>query len=225
MGKKNCVICGKEGYSYFPFCYEHLQEKNAGKIVKCDCGTWHYADQPCKNCEQEVQVNSQDLDEATANTATNDLTCIICGEPSNGKHFCKKCYAKYKDHSIDIRITHCTETAILDEYGNQTYKCDNGIKVRSRAEKIIADFLFKENIRAVYEKTIYCDDGTELHPDFYLPDSKLYIEYNERKDKPYLTKKEYAKQKYEQLGLKVVIMTEKDLEDVEAFIKPLLGLH
>lgn len=51
MAKKNCVICGKDGYSYFPFCYEHLQEKNAGKIVKCeDCGTWHYIDTPCKNC-------------------------------------------------------------------------------------------------------------------------------------------------------------------------------
>ena len=37
--KKNCVICGKEGYSYFPFCYKHLQMKNEGKIIKCeDCG-------------------------------------------------------------------------------------------------------------------------------------------------------------------------------------------
>ena len=51
MGKKNCVICGKEGYSYFPFCYDHLQEKNAGKIVKCDCGAWHYIDRPCQKCE------------------------------------------------------------------------------------------------------------------------------------------------------------------------------
>lgn len=225
MSKKLCVICGKEGHSYLPFCYEHLQEKNAGKIIKCDCGTWHYADRPCEKCGEGTLNNSPKSSEKPLEPDANELTCIVCGEPSNGKHFCKKCYAKYKDHSVDLRITHCNETQVLDEYGNQTYKCDNGIKVRSRAEKIIADFLFKENVRAVYEKTIYYDKDKELHPDFYLPDSKLYIEYNERKDKPYLAKKEYAKQIYEQLGLKVVIMTERDLEDVEAFLKPLLGLH
>lgn len=53
------------------------------------------------------------------------------------KTFLQKCYAKYKDRSVDIRITHCTETEILDEYGNLQYKCDDGRKVRSRAEKII----------------------------------------------------------------------------------------
>lgn len=224
MSKKLCVICGKEGYSYFPFCKKHLEEKNEGKIVKCECGEWHYADELCKKCGKRTNQNVSTETEQQEGKAP-ELTCIICGEPSNGRHFCRTCYAKYKDHSVDIRITHCKETVVLDEYGNQTYKCDNGIRVRSRAEKIIADFLFKENVRAVYEKTIYYDGNKELHPDFYLPDSNLYIEYNERKDKPYLIKKEYAKQIYEKLGLKVVIMTEKDLEDIEAFLKPLLGLH
>lgn len=229
MGKKNCVICGKEGHTYLPFCYEHLQEKNAGKIIKCECGTWHYSDQPCQKCGGGYSNNNPSKPTDTpSESRLNDLTCIICGEPSNGKHFCKTCYAKYKDRSIDIRISHCTDTEILDEYGNRTIMCNNGVRVRSRAEKIIADKLFELNVRTVYEKTVYYSKDGEnktLHPDFYLPDYDLYIEYNEITNKPYLKSKEYTKKIYEELGYKVVIMTNKELDDIESFIKPLLGLH
>ena len=106
--------------------------------------------------------------------------------------------------------------------------CNNGVRVRSRAEKIIADKLFELNVRTVYEKTIYYTENGEnktLHPDFYLPDYDLYIEYNEITNKPYLRSKEYTKKIYEQLNYKVVIMTNKELNDIDAFIKPLLGLH
>ena len=73
-------------------------------------------------------------------SSTDELMCIICGEPSNGKHFCLKCYHKYKDRSVDIRIVNCRDTEILDAYGNLQYKCDDGRKVRSKSEKIISDF-------------------------------------------------------------------------------------
>ncbi len=46
---------------------------------------------------------------------TADLTCIICGEPSNGYHFCKKCWKKYNEEIIDLRIYNCSDTKILDD--------------------------------------------------------------------------------------------------------------
>lgn len=222
-----CPICGEETSSYMGnyrkdrLCREHAKEFKSGLIEKCEnCGSWHKSNQVCDKCSSNK----------SATAVNRELTCIICGEPSNGKHFCKSCYFKYKDRSVDIRISHCSDVEILDEYGNRENKCDNGIWVRSRAEKIIADKLFQLNIRTVYEKTVYYTDENSgekktLHPDFYLPDYDLFLEYNELTNKPYLKSKEYTKNIYKNLGLNVAIATAEDIKDPEAFLKPLLGLH
>lgn len=158
-----------------------------------------------------------------------ELTCIICNAPSNGKHFCMDCWKKYKDKSIDIRITNCkTPAEILDQYGNLTIECDDGRKVRSRAEALISNFFYNNRIRSVYEKTIYYDDNGEnktLHPDFYLPDYDLYIEYNEIKKKSYLKNKSHAEKIYKKLGFKVIIMDDKDLNSIAGFLKPILKIN
>ena len=230
MGK-TCVLCGKPSGIY-PLCREHLQMKADGKVVKCDdCGDWHYVNKPCKNCGGAALTHKHKDDDSvkfTVNKASESIRCIICGEDSNGKHFCRNCYNKYKDRSIDIRITHCTDTEILDEYGNLTYKCADGRKVRSRAEAMISDWLYHNKIRSVYEEPVYYTENGEtktVHPDFYLPDYNLYIEYNELTNKPYLKSKEYTKKIYAQIGVKVLIMNEKDLQDIAACLKPALGLH
>ena len=233
----NCQICGKPS-GFFPLCKDCNEVKEIGKIIKCEnCGKWHYANKPCPECKQietkakkRIEQFLATRDEYTKPSVepSNELTCIICGENSNGKHFCKKCYAKYKDRSVDIRITHCNETEILDEYGNLQYKCDDGRKVRSRAEKIISDFFFKERVRAVYEETIYYSENGEnktLHPDFFLPDYDMYIEYNELKNKPYLNSKDYTQNIYKKLNKKVLIIDDNDLHDIAACLKPKLGLH
>lgn len=231
-----CQICGK--YSgYFPLCKDCNKLKDEGKVVKCDdCGTWHYVGKPCE-CESEAKSkkaipevisakpNAKSLQIKECN---DELMCLICGKPSDGKHFCKACYFKYKDRSVDLRIKNCVETEILDEYGNLQYKCDDGRKVRSRAEKIISDFLFNNKVRAVYEETIYYEENGEtktLHPDFFLPDYGLYIEYNELTNKPYLQSKAYTQKIYDDMGKKMLIMNEKDLADVPACLKPILKLH
>lgn len=93
---------------------------------------------------------------------------------------------------------------------------------------IISDFLFNNKVRAIYEETIYYKENDEdktLHPDFYLPDYDLYIEYNELTNKPYLKSKEYAQKIYDTLQKKVFIMNERDLLDIAACLKPKLNLH
>ena len=225
---KPCVICGKNGFLYYPFCKEHLEMKQNGEIVKCEnCGKWHLADRKC-DCKKNVSAFvPPEVEEEAENDS--DLTCIICGEPSDGKHFCKTCYFKYKDRSVDIRITHCRETQILDEYGNCTIVAPDGRKVRSRAEYMILSWLWEKRVRTVYEQRIYYEDETtheqkELKPDFYLPDYNLYIEYNELKSKQYLKSKEYVMNIYQSKGKKVIIMTDEDLNDIGKCLCPLLGL-
>lgn len=219
--KPTCPICGDPTRVYMgnarkdKLCGKHADELKAGKIELCpDCNTWHNANEPCR-CKTPINKNEE-------------LTCLICNNPSNGKHFCFDCYRKYKDKAIDIRITNCKETKILDAYGNLIIECDDGRKVRSRAEALISNFFYNNKIRSVYEKTVYYEENGEnktLHPDFYLPDYELYIEYNEIKKKSYLKSKDYTKKIYEQLGLKVIIMDDKDLNSIAGFLKPILKIN
>lgn len=225
MGKL-CAICGKPSGMY-PLCNACFKLRDAGEITKCEtCGAWYRTKDGCPNCKP---TQKKSLEPAINNNILTDdeLTCIVCGKPSNGKHFCRDCYYKYKDRAVDIRIIHCVETKILDEYGNKTYKCDDGRIVRSRAEAIICSWLYNQKIRVKYEETVYYKDEKtgeikELHPDFYLPDYDLYIEYNEITSANYLKSKEYAQKIYKQQGKKVVIMTDEDLQDVAAFLMPKL---
>lgn len=208
-GYDKCQICGKPTTGY-AFCR--------------DCWNTHSEDELLDILNEKKEKFTKIEDETST-----DLRCLICGNSSNGKHFCIDCYKKYKDKSIDIRITNCSTTTVLDQYGNLHIMCDDGRKVRSRAEALISNWLFKEKIRSVYEQTIYYkdDEGTSktLHPDFYLPDFELYIEYNELTNKPYLNKKEYAQKIYDKLGKKVIIMTDKDIDDISACLKPILNLN
>ena len=237
MEKGNiCPICGEPTYLVYGkhprkdgLCYKHSQMLFNKEIEQCpECGKWHKTDDNC-DCKK-LKNKTVTIEEQTDRKISSDITCIICGEPSNGKHFCRSCYAKYKDRSVDLRITHCTETEILDEYGNLIYTCDDGRKVRSRAEAIICSWLYNNKIRIKYEEPVYYLDEESgetktLHPDFFLPDYELYIEYNELSNPKYLKSKEYTQKIYNKLGLKVLIMTDKDLQDVAACLKPRLFIR
>lgn len=203
--EKVCPICGKPTSSYMGnyrkdgLCKYHAQQLKEGKL------------------------NSNENNDEPIETY-----CLICGAESNGKHFCYDCWNKYKNKSIDIRITNCKEVEILDQYGNLTIECDDGRRVRSRAEALISNFFYNNKIRSVYEKTIYYEENGEnktLHPDFYLPDYDLYIEYNEIKKKNYLKSKEYTMKIYKKLGYNVIIMDDKDLNSIAGCLKPILKIN
>ena len=217
-GFDKCVACGAEttGYAFCRSCFRNYTEEEMLKRLNRE-----------STAEVPAVVNDIEYDESDE---TSDLTCIICGEISNGKHFCYSCYKKYKDKSIDIRIINCRETQILDEYGNLTIECDDGRRVRSRAEALISNFLYNNKIRSVYEKTVFYDDpdtgeSKTLHPDFYLPDYDIYIEYNEIKKKSYLKSKEYTQKIYDMLKYKVIIMDDQDLNSIANCLKPKLKIN
>jgi hypothetical protein len=66
------------------------------------------------------------------------------------------------------------------EYGTPSQTLQ-GETVKSRAEQRIADYFTKNGIRYVYERAAKTDGliikRTFAHPDFYLPDFKVYVEY------------------------------------------------
>ena len=219
-----CPICGEPTRVYMGnarkdrLCGKHADMLKAGELIVDEKG--HYVK---NNVELKAVVQ-----EPSKEGNNSELICLTCDNPSYGRHFCYDCYKKYKDRSVDIRITNCKDIQILDEYGNLTIECDDGRKVRSRAEALISNFLYNNKIRSVYEKTIYYKENGEdktLHPDFYLPDFEVYIEYNEIKKKSYLKSKEYTQKIYNQLNLKVIIMDDKDLNSIAGYLKPKLGIN
>ena len=56
-----------------------------------------------------------------------------------------------------------------------TIETDSGVKVRSRYEKICADYLFGNKIVFQYEPLLLLG-GRQFRPDFYLPGYNLFIE-------------------------------------------------
>ena len=218
MAGKTCAICGKSSGMYL-FCKDCLKLRDEGKVEKCtDCNRWHPTNEPCP-CKKPKKEEKAD----------KELTCIICGDPSNGKHFCYNCWNKYKDKAIEIRITHCAVTQLLDEYGNKTKRTKDGRLVRSLSEKIIMDYFFDNYVRVIYEKTIpYTNEKGEeksLHPDFYLIDHNLYIEFNGLTNKQYLKKKEYAYSIYKNLGLNVEILEPADIDEIDISMEKLLAKY
>ncbi len=219
-----CPICGEPTRVYMGnarkdrLCGKHADMLKAEELTKCEaCEGWNGPGVKCK-----CKTATKEADKKS----TSELACIICGEPSNGKHFCLKCYKEFKDHSVDIRITNCRDTEIIDRYGNRKIKTKDGRFVRSLSEKIILDYFFDHYIRVVYEKTIpYINEkgeNAELHPDFYLQDYDLYIEFNGLTNKTYLRQKDYVNKIYKEKEHNVVILDPNDINDIEGTLDKIL---
>lgn len=71
-------------------------------------------------------------------------------------------FKKFREASKNVRKPHI--------------KTKNSELVRSKSEKLIADFLFDKKIRYIYERKLNLS-GRIIYPDFCLGHSKKYIEY------------------------------------------------
>jgi hypothetical protein len=89
--------------------------------------------------------------------------------------------------------------------------------VRSKPEKKIADFLYKNKIKAYYEEKTLILDGYPCTPDFWLPKYKTYIEYYGgypgSRPKKVLKNKLYPKH-----HIKVISITPAELYDLNRVI-------
>lgn len=86
---------------------------------------------------------------------------------------------------------------------HKPYETPGGVRVRSRAEYIIATKLEAAHIGFEYEPRLpYKDEHARtqfIHPDFYLYEHNLYVEYWGRDDREYVESRQFKEQVYEQL--------------------------
>lgn len=179
-----CPICGKPTYKKFGnprkdcLCAEHGMLANKGEIEQCpDCGKWNRTGEQC------------DCHKPATESKSEDLTCIICGEPRKPEfHFCTECWKKYHSKTVYIKIKNCKTGEPLGAEYESDLVCEDGHVVKSEPERAIDDWLFRNGIWHIYEKSYPIDDKPEhdLHPDWCLPkyitDERgnpldVYIEY------------------------------------------------
>ncbi len=97
---------------------------------------------------------------------------------------------------------------------------DKGETVRSKKEKIVADYFNSRNIEYEYEKEIDVD-GEKMLTDFYLPEHDLYVEYwgldkvkNKTGDE-YRARKAKKIELYDRGNLKLISLNQDDIPDLE----------
>lgn len=84
---KICPVCGEIYNTYYPICYKCNQLKEEGKVIKCEkCGTWHYADKPCPNCDNTLSLKE----------------CLICKKLAKNNDFCEDCLLQIQEFSNSI---------------------------------------------------------------------------------------------------------------------------
>lgn len=185
----SCQICGKPS-GYLPLCKSCFKLKDEEKVIKCPvCDKWRKTDEICPSCGNKPIRIVENTTQQESNV--DPITCLICGENSNGKHFCLNCYHRYKNKEILLRINKCSFPCgePLDESYEGVYECEDGHIVKSMAEQAIDNYLCERAIFHGYELPL--DIGTQkpLKPDFclknYLGEGKdVYIEYFGLKGNP-----------------------------------------
>ena len=84
-----CPICGEPTRVWYGkarkdgLCGKHADMLKAGELVLGDDGKFTFKGEARPTAESKAE----------AATVASNLTCIICGEPSNGKEVCRTCYS------------------------------------------------------------------------------------------------------------------------------------
>lgn len=95
--KSICPICGKPTYLVGGknprkdgLCGKHSQQFFNNLIYQCpDCGKWLEKDQKCDCTAKVVELPSEGYE-----------SCILCGYPSSGYAFCRKCFRAHTEDEL-----------------------------------------------------------------------------------------------------------------------------
>lgn len=239
-----CPICGDPTNVYMGnarrdrLCKKHGMLANKGELIQCDkCGGWNGAEVSC-TCKTTAKTVAKEPPKSeerlSAIIIDKGIRCITCGYETEGKLFCKRCYAKYCNKEILIKIKNCREIVPLDDFYEGYYECDDGHVVKSMAERDIDDYLFANNIKHGYEIALPLEDENgkriTLHPDFCIFDEKgnplYYIEYwgYDDSNRDYTKTKKYKIPLYEKAGITLININAKtDLRNLKTNLAYKLG--
>ena len=160
----------------------------------------------CKNC-----FNLRDEGKITK--------CEDCGIwKKNAKPLCHECWLKSSKSkqkvSDDYKISdiEAEEKNFRDKFPAK-YRTEDGHWVRSKAELIIDNWLYRGRIVHAYERRVPIEE--KLLCDFFIPIGKVWIEYWGIEDEKYLKRKELKKDLYKKYDKNLIELTDKDIENLD----------
>jgi len=223
MPKKSCFVCGQDGHMFYPYCLKHLQEKNQGKIKKCDnCDKWYSVEKKCECSAPQKQ----------------EKKCTKCGKPCNEKFdLCYACYSNKlsaTSKQTTDTVDNYTRKAIIKEIGEPSadirkqwdamHRTNDGHYVRSYSEMLIDNWLYQENHVHAYERKVFLkkNPNENLISDFYLPNGKVYIEFFGLDNEKYNARKEEKIALYNNNGLNLIVLEQDDIKILDDILPPLL---
>ena len=116
--------------------------------------------------------------------------------------------------TIEDLLLEPQETAVVDVRTTwpAPYRCDDGHYVRSKSETLIDNWLYHHRLAHAYEKKV---PGEGKLPDFYIPVANCYLEHWGRDDAKYLANRDEKRRIYLERGIRLVQLTEKDVENLD----------
>lgn len=236
-----CPICGEPTNVYMgnarkdKLCYKHGRMANKEEIKINENGEYvNVATGEILNPKQVEKPKFEFSQEDSPKVIKFDsgIKCITCGYETNGKLFCTRCYKKYHDKEILIKIKNCIEIEPLDESYEGNYVCDDGHIVKSMAERDIDDYLFDKQLRHAYEPELRLKDKNgkfiTIHPDFCVFDKNdkekvlYYIEYwgYDENNRDYTKTKKFKTELYELNKITLININAKtDLKNLKSSLK------
>lgn len=252
---KKCILCGES--SKYDLCYSCYQEKNNIK-QELEVSTTSLEDTKdyYNNLKYNI-FKLKDLEYAiTACTKLIALGEILeekygCKDYiSKAKKEAVDLLEKKKAYLASLQKNNEVENNIIDEDGKENVvedeidsniewqdyrrvypmniRCKDGHYVRSKAEKMIDDYLFEKQIIHVYEQRVVNENNDETYyPDFYLPYigrvtgecRGVYIEFFGLENNPkYLATEKKKINYYKSKGFDVIEVRESNINCIEDFL-------
>lgn len=146
--------------------------------------------------------------------------CEDCGIWKEGnKPLCYECWLKKdkeeKKNSKEYRVTE--EEKEDNDFRNKfpaTIISEDGHRVRSKAEKIIDDWLYHKGIVHAYERRVPIEE--EIYCDFFIPiGQKVWIEFWGIEEEKYAKRKILKKQFYQKNKKNLIELNDKDIERLD----------
>ena len=117
-----------------------------------------------------------------------------------------------------------SKTSSGSRYKNRSISCEDGHIVKSNGEFRIDQFLYKNDIVHAYEKIITLKDGSQIKPDFYIPEIDVYIEYHGVKGSAWYNKmNKYKDNIFKLEQMTVLVISYKQEEQIEKILPKLLN--
>ena len=141
------------------------------------------------------------------------------------KNYMGKDYVAWDEAILNNELfkSQITESPVEDEQENDfrtkfkaQIRTTDGHFVRSRAEAMIADWLYREFISYAYEKKLPISE--EMYCDFYIPKEKIYIEFWGLEDEKYQKRKEKKKELYKKYNLKLIEIDDKTINNIDDYL-------